>query len=160
MIREAGVEDLAMVRELRLRALLDAPLAFESTYEGKIEWPDEAWIRWIHEGVTFIDEDGSGPSGIVRGAFDSADGDVVWLLSMWVDPRARGKGIADGLVAAAIEWARTRQARVVRLDVPKDNAHARALYERNGFRPTGREGIAEPNGVLEVEMELPLREAT
>jgi len=151
-MRQADIGDLAFVRELRLRALLDAPLAFESTYEQKIDWSDEDWARWIHQGVAFIDDD----RGMVRGAVDDDEADVVWLLSMWVDPRARGRGVGDGLVAAVVDWAREQQARVVRLDVSMDNAHARALYERNGFRPTGREHVAEAHGVLEIEMELPL----
>jgi len=59
------------------------------------------------------------------------------LVSMWVDPRARGSGAAVQLVAAVREAAAVEGARVLTLFVADGNDRARRLYERLGFRPTG-----------------------
>ena len=59
------------------------------------------------------------------------------LISLWVDPRARGRGAARALIRAVAEWARDRGAERVVLFVQEANAPGRALYTRAGFLPTG-----------------------
>ena len=65
-----------------------------------------------------------------------------WLEDLYVDERARRRGMGAALVAAAIERAAARGARRIDLDVNEDNAAARALYEAMGFstepKPPGR----------------------
>lgn len=55
------------------------------------------------------------------------------LLSIAVDPGARGRGAGAELVGALLEWARARGAVPVKVTVASDNATARALYLRCGF---------------------------
>jgi ribosomal protein S18 acetylase RimI-like enzyme len=57
----------------------------------------------------------------------------VYLYSLWLDPTARGQGLARPLVAAAVDWARDRRARTVTLRVAADNTVARGVYESLGF---------------------------
>jgi len=40
----------------------------------------------------------------------------------------------------------------VRLNVVESNSRARRCYERAGFRATGRQGIVEKTGDVEIEM--------
>jgi hypothetical protein len=40
----------------------------------------------------------------------------------------------------------------VRLDVVEKNLRARGCYERAGFRATGRQGVVEKSGDVEIEM--------
>ena len=61
------------------------------------------------------------------------------LVSMYVRPRARGRGVGEALVAAVIGWARDQNAAEVHLWVTEANAPARALYERCGFALTGEQ---------------------
>ena len=42
-VRQARTTDLEALRELRLRALADAPEAFASTLEKEAAFPDEVW---------------------------------------------------------------------------------------------------------------------
>ena len=56
---------------------------------------------------------------------------------MWVDPAARGTGIADALFGAVAGWARVEGARTLKLWVADASPRARAFYHRAGFRPTG-----------------------
>jgi ribosomal protein S18 acetylase RimI-like enzyme len=59
------------------------------------------------------------------------------LVSMWVDPRYRRRGVARALVDQAVGWAAERRAHEVILWVADHNTAARRLYERIGFQPTG-----------------------
>jgi len=70
------------------------------------------------------------------------------LVAMWVDPRHRRRGVARALVDQAVRWADQRQAREVILWVTDQNAAARTLYERVGFRPTGERQPLPSNPAL------------
>jgi len=56
-----------------------------------------------------------------------------WLEDLYVEERARGRGLGGALVRAALERARGRGARRIELDTNADNAPAIALYEALGF---------------------------
>ena len=58
---------------------------------------------------------------------------TVELISMWVAPFARGRGVGDALVAALIDSARVQDVRKIFLDVVASNERAEALYRRNRF---------------------------
>jgi ribosomal protein S18 acetylase RimI-like enzyme len=58
-------------------------------------------------------------------------------VSLWVDRRARGRGVARALIRAVAGWAHEVGARRVVLFVQEANEPGRALYVRAGFRPTG-----------------------
>jgi ribosomal protein S18 acetylase RimI-like enzyme len=155
-VRRAGFGDEAVLRELRLQALTDAPDAYGSTYERELARTVEDWGRWLSPGATFIVDDGHAALGLVACARDASAPTVVDLMAMWVHPTLRGSGAADALAAEVIAWARTDGARVVRLQVVHENARAQRVYERCGFRLTGRTRVRERDGVIEVEMERAL----
>ncbi|MEM9524378.1 MAG: GNAT family N-acetyltransferase [Pseudomonadota bacterium] len=74
-------------------------------------------------------------SGFVLGR---AIADEVELLTLAVAPTARRQGIGTGLLDAFESTARCLGASEAFLEVAEDNAAARALYARCGFRQTGR----------------------
>jgi ribosomal protein S18 acetylase RimI-like enzyme len=86
--------------------------------------------------VLFVAEDGGNLLGVV-GGFRRLDPLEVQLVSLWVDPHARGRGVARALIRAVASWARDGGAARVVLFVQEANAPGRALYVRAGFRPTG-----------------------
>jgi ribosomal protein S18 acetylase RimI-like enzyme len=73
-------------------------------------------------------------AGMASGTAPNPDGSVE-LISMWVVPFARGRGVGDALVSAVIEWAREQQASRVALGVLEGNERAAAFYRRHGFIP-------------------------
>ncbi len=150
--RRATPGDLALVRDVRLRALAEAPEAFDSTHAGALAWDDQRWRRWIEEGVTFLLPGPDRAMGLVRGVPDPARPRSPFLMSLWLDPALRGTGAGDRLVGAVLRWARDAGAREVVLHVDKRDARARRFYERNGFRVTGAELARERDGLPELEM--------
>ncbi|MEM6727120.1 MAG: GNAT family N-acetyltransferase, partial [Pseudomonadota bacterium] len=65
---------------------------------------------------------------------------------IFVDEGARGMGVGTALLDAVVWTARMNRCARVRLDVVRENARARALYERYGFEEVGklRAGILAP----------------
>jgi ribosomal protein S18 acetylase RimI-like enzyme len=132
-LRVLSADDWAAWRELRLASLGDAPGAFGATLA---DWAHEGEQRWRQRltDVPFnvlADLDGK-PAGMVSGTAPDGGGEVE-LISMWVAPFARGRGVGDALVAAVVRWAEDRHARHVGLQVFDHNKHAMNLYRRNGF---------------------------
>ena len=85
-------------------------------------------------------------AGMASGVRTDQDG-LVELISMYVTPLGRGRGVGDHLVQAVERWARLVGAQTLRLGVVEGNEHAWALYQRNGFRDTGELGDLMPDGV-------------
>jgi ribosomal protein S18 acetylase RimI-like enzyme len=148
-LRTLGPEDWKLWRSLRLAALAEAPHAFGSRLadwqgEGDREerWRERLGIAGSHNVVAVLDGE---PVGMASGV--PADDESVELISMWVAPSARGRGVGDALVREVERWARESGARVLRLDVAEDNAAAQALYERRGFALTGELGDLMADGV-------------
>jgi ribosomal protein S18 acetylase RimI-like enzyme len=152
-VRRAAPGDEAIVRQLRLDALTDAPDAFCSTYERELARTPDDWRRWMSRGATFILEADGEPRGLVASAADAEDAGVAMLMSLWVHPAMRGSGAADALVAEVVAWARAGHAGTVRLAVVSSNVSAIRFYERLGFRNTGRSTVSERDGQVELWME-------
>ena len=165
-LKPIAPEMAALFKEVRLRALKDAPLAFSSTYAKESRFPDEEWIkrsnRW------------NGDEAILYLAFDDAHEEAVCgmvacyaeeeagvsrghVISMWVDPRYRRAGVGKLLIDGLQTWAVLRGMRELKLMVTSVNQGAIDFYQRIGFRPSGKTG-PYPNdpAVIEYEMLLPL----
>ena len=98
------------------------------------------------------------PSGIAAVVPDETAADTANLVGMWVDPGARGTGVADELILQVFGWAGERAYRAVRLHATEGNVRAERAYHRHGFRRTGRTFLRGRDGLVEFEMERPLRE--
>ena len=62
------------------------------------------------------------------------------ILNLAVAPEQRRKGVARGLLDAALEWFAERESAEVYLEVRESNGGAQALYTAAGFQPVGRRG--------------------
>jgi ribosomal protein S18 acetylase RimI-like enzyme len=127
-------------RSIRLTALHDAPDAFGTTLAEANAFPPELWSRQFGEFPTFIAVLDAIDVGVVRASPDKEQPGAAFLLSMWVAPDARGKGVGDELIDAVASWAKADGFSRLVLDVADANASAIALYARKGFEPTGETG--------------------
>lgn len=155
LVRETVPGDWQALRDIRLEALHDAPAAFGSTYEQEARRGEADWRDRISRGGTFLayvpEVSTSEPAGLAGGYTE--DPVTVELVSMYVRPRARGRGVGEALVASVIGWARGKNAAEVHLWVTETNVHARALYERLGFTPTGeRQPLPSDPSIGEIAM--------
>ena len=132
--------DWRVWRTLRLAALADAPDAFGST---SAEWTGhgDTEQRWRERLVTVplnvvLSLNGQ-PAGMVSATALSRDG-AVELISLWVAPFARGRGVGDAAIACVLVWAHAEYGDVpVVLSVKTSNMPAIQLYERHGFTDAG-----------------------
>lgn len=158
IVRQLDPDEWPLWRELRLRALADAPEAFGTTLADLADRDTESYWR---EGVSwprvpFVVEADGKPAAMGRLLFgdDPVYGDVpgarAELISVWVAPEHRGLGAARALVAAAVDHLVTHhpQTRLL-LAVVETNLPARRLYESCGFGTGGR----NPEDATELLME-------
>jgi len=75
--------------------------------------------------------------GMVSAVAPGADG-TVKLISLWIAPAARGRGVGDEAVRWVVAWASdTYPLSSLALSVKSDNNPACRLYERHGFVDAG-----------------------
>ncbi|MGA8303624.1 MAG: N-acetyltransferase [Thermoplasmata archaeon] len=142
-IRRLLATDWEAFRILRLNALGRDPLAFGSTLEREMAYPEERWKKWTEssargdEEATFVAEPTQGYFLGMVGLF--TDRAAYHLWGMWVTPEVRGQGIGRDLLDRVLSWAHsTSPNRPILLDVNPDQGVAVRLYESRGFRPTGQ----------------------
>ena len=141
-IRPIRPDEWRRWRATRLRMLRDDSDFFSTRYEDMVREPDETWRKWVTEAsvgedkTLFVAEEGETWLGVV-GAFARVNAREVQLISMWVDPAARGRGVARDLIRAVATWTQARNSMRVVLFVQEANAPARRLYQQAGFRLTG-----------------------
>ena len=148
VIRDTTEDDWRLLRTIRLRALEDSPDAFASDYGAELRHDEEQWREWLRRDLWLLAfENGTAPApvGIIAATREpSAPARDPFLSSLWVDPWHRRRGIARGLVEAAVERVATAGATAVSLWVLDGNEKAHQFYTAIGFVPTGERKLA-PN---------------
>lgn len=146
-IRAATVEDAPANRELRLEALRDYPEAFGSDYESALAKPASFWVDRLKTAGTpgsamaylaWHRDEPLGSCGLAVNDGPKTRHSAT-IVGMYVRPAWRGLGIADGLIAACLDWARAHEITIVKLAVVTTNVRAIRCYERCGFRAYGTE---------------------
>jgi RimJ/RimL family protein N-acetyltransferase len=157
LVRKLTIADAEQYRSCRLDALRDAPTAFLTSYE-------EEKLRTIDTFRERLQEQENRSDNATFGAFD---GDrligltgifrevrlrrqhKMYIVSVFVRPEYRGKGVGDSLIEAAISHARTVDGvEHIELSVSSDNIAARTLYVSHGFMLWGTEpSFKKVNGV-------------
>jgi hypothetical protein len=98
-IIQTAAEDRTRGREIRLRALADAPDAFGSTYERGSTMSEAEWRCWATgwpgsaAEALFVTSEEALRLGIALGVRWEADRDTANLYAMWVEPSARERGL-------------------------------------------------------------------
>ncbi|MGW0315819.1 GNAT family N-acetyltransferase [Streptomyces flavidovirens] len=175
VIRPVRADEWPEAKELRLAALRDplAGIAFMETYEKAVAEPDSFWegrTARVGEGGDarqFVAETPDGwwvgsVTAIVERAGDQAafggapEVDQVHVVGVFVRPEARGTGVAQELLRAALEWSwglTEPQVERVRLHVHERNGRAEALYAKAGFVRSGAT-VAVPGDAAAKEYEM------
>jgi len=164
-IRRIRADEGLRLRDIRLRALADSPMAYGSTLAREEAYPETLWHERAENGaagdksVTFVAEHDDCLVAMATGLAPDSDHDAPspMMVGVFVDGTARRQGVGAQLVAAVIEWARARGWARLLVWITSGNASALALYRRCGFRATG---ATRPNahtpGLIECELALDL----
>ena len=130
-----GLGELLTAYHLRTEAEKGQPVADAAAL------PDRYWAEISDPRTAFVDDvvlvavSGSAAVGcvVVTAPVDGRSE----IKRLWTEPAFRGRGVASGLLDAAIAHAAEIGAGAVRLSVWKWRTGAIALYERFGFAVTG-----------------------
>jgi GNAT superfamily N-acetyltransferase len=133
-VRRLAAGEWELLRALRLAALADTPSAFASTHAQECDDPPARWRERAQRYAWFVAVAGPDAVGLAAGIPDADP----HLVSMWVDPRWRGRRVAALLAGAVFDWALAAGAHRVTLWVADGNDPAIRAYRRLGFVPTGR----------------------
>lgn len=130
-----GLGELLTAYHLRTEAEKGQPVAdaaaLPDRYRAEISDPRTAFV----DDVVLVAVSGSAAVGcvVVTAPVDGRSE----IKRLWTEPAFRGRGVASGLLDAAIAHAAEIGAGAVRLSVWKWRTGAIALYERFGFAVTG-----------------------
>jgi ribosomal protein S18 acetylase RimI-like enzyme len=133
-IRMTQARDWALLKQARLAALLDAPTAFAVKYDTALGYEDKTWEEratsspgltfWLaFENTELVGMIGAGVNQNQR--FN--------LIGMWVNPAARGSGVAKELVNTVKTHAAQNGYDTIYLDVSPNNNRAVQFYYNQGF---------------------------
>ena len=127
-IRTTETKDWMLLKQVRLAALLDTPTAFAVSYQTAAAYSDEQWKeRASSVGTEFwLAFEQNRPVAMVGTTVSSAQ--RFSLIGMWVEPAARGSGVATHLVDAVKSRATDKGFDRVYLEVSTDNARASDFY--------------------------------
>jgi ribosomal protein S18 acetylase RimI-like enzyme len=131
-IQKATINELDSVSELfdLYRVFYEQPSNLEAA-------KDFIRNRMVNEeSVIFLAQEGDISLGFVQlyPSFSSVSMKRSWVLNdLYVKKEARGKGVGEGLMQAALRFAEETGAKGVLLETGKENTTAQSLYEKIGF---------------------------
>ena len=151
-VRPIGPDEWRRLKEIRIEALVESPLAFTTTPEEAQSLADAVWQQRAAgnaHGVaqlTMIGIEGVRTVGMAVGLLrDGSAADVVPIVSVFVSPSHRGRGVGRRMMEGVEDWARRHGARSTSLWVVDENRAARRFYEALGYRATlDRQKISVP----------------
>lgn len=125
-LREADWRDIPAMARVEQRAFSQDPWSEASLWAELAQRPRRVYLVAAADGIP--------PGGELLGhaGLDLA-GDLADVMTVAVDPAARGRGLGARLLAALHERAQAAGAGSVLLEVRADNETARTLYSTRGY---------------------------
>jgi GNAT superfamily N-acetyltransferase len=93
-------------------------------------------------GLFIFEEPDFGPTAVTIAVQDN---DLAGILQLGVAEERRGQGLGTAILHASLRWAKLKGARKAWVQVEADNAAARALYSRAGFKDAYEYSYRGPN---------------
>jgi len=118
VVEQITPSNISIFKDVRLRALQEAPYAFGSTYAREVQFTEAEWLqrleRWNGEsGAGYLAMEGNVACGIAGSLLDENDPTRAQLVSMWTAPTHRKSGVGRLLVGAVFDWAKARDVRTL-----------------------------------------------
>ncbi|MCW2832841.1 MAG: acetyltransferase [Nocardioides sp.] len=152
-IAQIGPDDWEDFRDIRLRALADAPDAFGVTLADARQNSEQDWRdRLAGSSPVLVVRDRAVLLAMGGGWHPPGEPDRMMVWGMWTAPEARGNGCARSLLDRLLDHARRLDATTVELHVTEGNNSARRLYETCGFEATGEWEPLQEGSALQIEL--------
>lgn len=142
-VRRIRPDDWRALRSIRLEALDDTPEAYITTLEEATAFPDGLWRSRARSGAagdeqsTVLAFDASRPVGLAVGLNRmGVSPGMVAVVSVYVSPTARRRGVGRRVMGEVEAWARSIGASTASLWVVDGNDRARSFYRSIGYEPT------------------------
>jgi GNAT superfamily N-acetyltransferase len=163
-VRQIRSDEWERLRTIRLEALADSPSAFATTLAEAEVFPNSLWQERATAGaagrdqITAIAVSGERTVGMtIALGRPSSDHRVVPIVSVYVTPSVRRKGVAKRLLSVAEEWVRGQGGSRASLWVEEENGPARSFYESIGYVATfDRQRMTSPPPAWEIRLEKDL----
>lgn len=131
--------DWRMLRSIRLLALQQDPRAFLSNFEEESRYDEGKWREEFTRGNWTLLMEGGQAVGLLGATWEPGTPHTICYLEyMWIHPQFRNKGRAAKLVTNVLKRMAGEGVTTVRLWVLDGNDTAARVYERIGFRFTGK----------------------
>jgi ribosomal protein S18 acetylase RimI-like enzyme len=137
--------DWQVLRTARLRALLDSPHAFLSSYAQESSWGELEWRRLFDHSTWIVAGGREQVIGLARSFGERGCSLTRHIESVWVAPTHRRRGICRELIQTLVDLEQRIGATEVLLWVLAGNQDAQRTYEALGFTPTEDEGQYVPS---------------
>lgn len=156
-VRRLAEDEWISYREVRLRALADAPDAFGSTLARERDRSDSEWRERVSHGarsdldlpLVLVEEDRF--VGLAWGKILPEEPGTAHVFQMWVAPEHRRRGHARALLERIVSWAGEAGAERVVLSVTVGATAAERLYRGTGFEPVGPAEPLRPGSRLRAQ---------
>lgn len=142
IIREATLTDTEQFRLLRLDGLQKSPASFPGDYSTIVNHPQAYWEERLkadqNQTIFFAERESQliGMTGIRRGESSKIKHSAeIW--GVYVQPEWRGLRIADSLIEACTEWAKSNEVNTLHLGALAASTSAVRCYQRCGFIMSG-----------------------
>jgi RimJ/RimL family protein N-acetyltransferase len=156
-IRRLQRGEIDLFKQLRLKALQDAPYAFPATYEAALQRSAESWREQAERTTqgsnraTFIVFSDDLPIGMTALYRYEDKVDVGELLQVWVHPEYRGTRVAWDLMDEIFKWAGENNFSRIIAGVTKGNPRALKFYLKYGFSIINEPSPSDSGGVYLVK---------
>lgn len=151
-VERLGPADWNEFRDIRLRALADAPSAFSVLLVDVQDAPEEHWRSRLSTGSPVLVVRSGGRPVAMGGGFVPEETGPMSVWGMWTAPEARGEGHARAILTTLLDHAQERGITTVELHVTEGNETARRFYEDLGFETTGEWEPLRTGSALRVEL--------
>jgi ribosomal protein S18 acetylase RimI-like enzyme len=156
-------EDWQRYRAIRLEALKNEPVAFSSRYDENSRRPPEYWQGRLSDSAmgeqsSLLFAQVEGALVGMMGAFYEEDARTAEIISVYVSPDWRGKGVGRALMQAILaEISRRAWVERVTLGVNSQQTVAVALYKRFGFQIAGEVEDLMGDGKTYIAYQMEMR---
>jgi ribosomal protein S18 acetylase RimI-like enzyme len=147
-------DEWRVLRAARLKALLDSPHAFTSSYEHEFGWEEPDWRRLFDDATWIVAREARNLIGLVRSARERERPTARHIESAWVAPTHRLRGVFRTLLHALAEMDGREGVTDLMLWVLEDNHEAQGAYEALGFEATGERQLLQDCGRFELRLRL------